>query len=146
MQLFKFYASLYQISFLYSVARMNQPRYVIHDSLVACNLLHDGTTQGTKKSAVIFPCISDNVSSTVKSVIHFECSVQLVARMNQPRCVIHDSLVACISMHDQTTHGTKQSAVIFACVFSNNALSTVKSVIYFECSVQLVARIMNPDT
>ena len=89
MQLFKFYASLYQISFLYSVARMNQPQCVIHDSLVACNLLHDRTTQGTKKSAVIFPCISDNVSSTVKSVIHFECSVQLVARMIQPRYAIH---------------------------------------------------------
>ena len=82
MQLFTFYASLYQISFLYSVARMNQPQYVIHDSLVACISMHDGTTQGTKKSAVIFPCISDNASSTVKSVIHFECSVQLVARMN----------------------------------------------------------------
>ena len=89
MQLFTFYASLYQISFLYSVARMNQPQCVIHDSLVACISMHDGTSQGTKKSAVIFPCISDNVSSTVKSVIHFECSVQLVARMIQPRYVIH---------------------------------------------------------
>ena len=106
MQLFTFYASLYQISFLYSVARMNQPQCVIHDSLVACISMHDGTSQGTKKSAVIFPCISDNVSSTVKSVIHFECSVQLVARMNQPRYVIRDSLVACNLLHDRTTQGT----------------------------------------
>ena len=64
--------------------------------------------------------------------------------MIQPRYVIHDSPVACILMHDGTTHGTKQSAVIFACVFSNNALSTVKSVIHFECSVQLVARMIQP--
>ena len=75
------------------------------DSLVACISMHDGTTQGTKKSAVIFPCISDNVSSTVKSVIHFECSVQLVARMIQPRYVIHDSLVACILMHERFNLG-----------------------------------------
>ena len=33
-------------------------------------------------------------------------SVQLVARTNQPWYVIHDSPVACILMHDRTTHGT----------------------------------------
>ena len=59
-------------------------------SLVACILMHDRITYGTKQSAVIFPCISDNVLSTAKSVIYFECSVQLVARMIQPRCVPHD--------------------------------------------------------
>ena len=36
----------------------------------------------------------------------FPRSVQLVARTNQPRYAIHDSLVACILMHDRTTHGT----------------------------------------
>ena len=36
----------------------------------------------------------------------FPRSVQLVARMIQPRCVIHDSLVTCIPIHDQITHGT----------------------------------------
>ena len=56
-------------------------------SLVACILMHDGINHGTKQSAVIFACIfSDNVLSTVKSVIHF---VQLVARMIQPRYAIH---------------------------------------------------------
>ena len=34
--------------------------------------------------------------------------------------------------------------MIFACVFSNNILSTVKSVIHFECNVQLVARMIQP--
>ena len=34
-------------------------------------------------------CFSNNILSTVKSVIHFECSVQLVARMIQPRYAIH---------------------------------------------------------
>ena len=71
-------------------------------------------------------------------------SVQLVARMIQPRYVIRDSLVMCISMHDRITYGTKQSAVIFACIFSDNVLSTVKSAIHFECSVQLVARMIQP--
>ena len=86
---------------------MNQPRYVIHDSPVACILMHDRITHGTKQSAVIFACIfSDNVLSTIKSVIHFECSVHLDARKIQPRYAIHDSLVACILMHDRTTHGT----------------------------------------
>ena len=76
---------------------------------------------------VIFPCVfSNNALSTVTNVIHFECSVQLVARMIQPRYaihrfprsvqlvariiqpryVIHDSLVACILMHDRITYGT----------------------------------------
>ena len=95
-------------------------------------MIHDQPTHGTKQSAVIFACVfSNNALSTVKSVIHFECSVQLVARMIQPRYVIHDSLVACISMHDQTTHGTKQSVVIFPCIFSDNVLSTVTNVIHF---------------
>ena len=54
-----------------------------------------------------FSCIfSDNVLSTITNVIHFECSVQLVARIIQPRYVIHDSLVACILMHDRITYGT----------------------------------------
>ena len=113
---------------------MNQPRYVIHDSPVACILMHDRITHGTKQSAVIFACIfSDNVLSTIKSVIHFECSVHLDARKIQPRYAIHRfprsvQLVArpnyarnviypfriftisCnklhATIHDQTTHGT----------------------------------------
>ena len=58
--------------------------------------MHDRINHGMKQSAVIFPCISDNVSSTVKSVIYFvqqvarydlwfPCSVHLDARPNQPR-------------------------------------------------------------
>ena len=62
--------------------------------------MHDRINHGTKQSAVIFACIfSDNVLSTAKSVIHFVRSVQLVARMNQPRYAIHDFPVACIKMH-----------------------------------------------
>ena len=88
----------------------------------------------------------------------FPRSVQLVARKIQPWYVIHDSHVACNLLHerfnlgasftiscnklhatiyDQPTHGTKQSVVIFPCVFSDNVLLTVKSVIHF---VQQVAR------
>ena len=44
------------------------------------------------------------------------------------------------TIHDQITHGTKQSVVIFPCIFSDKVLSTVTNVIHFVCSVQLVAR------
>ena len=55
---------------------------------------------------VIFPCVfSNNALSTVTNVIHFECSVQLVARMNQPRYAIHDSLVACNLLHERFNLG-----------------------------------------
>ena len=108
---------------------------------------------------MIFACVfSNNVLSTIKSVIHF---VQQVARYHDQTthgtlfnpfgysqfratsCTLRFmiSLVACILMHDRINHGTKQSAVIFACIFSDNVLSTVKSVIHF---VQLVARMIQP--
>ena len=77
---------------------------------ISCNKLHatihDQPTHGTKQSVVIFPCIfSDNVLSTITNVIHFECSVQLVARTNQPRYAIHDSLVACNLLHERFNLG-----------------------------------------
>ena len=93
MQLFTFYAPLYQISFLYSVARMIQPRYVIRDSLVARMnqpryVIHqfprsmhlDARTNHTRneiKCGDFCVCFSNNILSTIKSVIHF---VQQVAR------------------------------------------------------------------
>ena len=58
-------------------------------------------------------------------------------RFNLGACLMISCNKLHATIHDQPTHGTKQSAVIFACVFSNNILSTIKSVIHF---VQQVAR------
>ena len=85
-------------------------------------LMHDRINHGMKQSAVIFPCISDNVSSTVKSVIYFvqqvarydlwfPCSVHLDARQNQPQ---HE-IVRWFFRAFQTTYHPPSRALFISC-------------------------------
>ena len=87
---------------------------------------------------MIFACVfSNNVLSTIKSVIHFECSVHLDARKIQPRYALH-RFPRSVQLVARMIHkGNEIKCGDFCVCFSNNILSTVKSVIHF---VQQVAR------
>ena len=105
------------------VARRNHALYAIHSFwafTISCNKLHatiydfprnvhldarPNHAQYETKCGDFSVYFSDNVLSISKSVIHFVRSVQLVARMNQPRYVIHDFPVTCILMHERFNLG-----------------------------------------
>ena len=87
-------------------------------------LMHDRINHGMKQSAVIFSCISDNVSSTVKSVIYFvqqvarydlwfPCSVHLDARQNQPQ---HEIKCGDFLVHFRQRNHPPSRALFISCI------------------------------
>ena len=87
-------------------------------------LMHDRINHGMKQSAVIFPCISDNVSSTVKSVIYFvqqvarydlwfPCSEHLDARQNQPQ---HEIKCGDFLVHFRQRNHPPSRALFISCI------------------------------
>ena len=96
------------------VARKIQPRYAIHDSLVACILMHDRTTHGTLftlSEYSRFRATSCTLRSTInphteRNKVRWFFRVFFQTTYYPPSRTLFISNVACILMHDRTTHGT----------------------------------------